>query len=102
MTSVKRLPSAKLPLKIPINRLQFAFRAAALTARIFGLKVCVVALSFYAWRLRTTFVHALALGAAVADLTQGDSGSCLSLGAAGSLLRFSIARRSAGNGLSLG
>jgi hypothetical protein len=44
----------------------------------------------------------LALGAAVADLAQGDSRSSRSLGVAGSLQQFSNHLHSAGNGLSLG
>jgi hypothetical protein len=65
----------KVALKIRINRLQFAFRAAAFAARLFGLKYRVVNLYLYTEGVKTSLVCVLALGAVFANLSLGDSGS---------------------------
>jgi hypothetical protein len=55
-----------------LNQRPLALQAAAFTTRILGLKSLGVALAFYTWRFRTTFVHALELEPAALDLSRGD------------------------------
>jgi hypothetical protein len=102
MKSAKRLSGAKLPPKNPHQSPPIRLARSRLHSQTIWAAVLSRQFVFYDRRFRTPFVHALALGAAVEDLTQGDSGSSGSLGAARSPLQGSIAHHSAGNGLSLG